>query len=152
MRERRGEGGGVRRVEGQCLPQDAKEKTEAGTEVQDSETTNSRQGPRFGPTLARKLPDRDGRTRPTRRSLSPSCTTSLLRPPHALFKSLLYWASGLESLVGNEYHLNSPLITVSRDLVLQVAMGWQITDAQAAGALCMRDLLHLRCTSGLVTT
>jgi len=52
-----GRGGGVRRVEGQCLPQDAKEKTEAGTEVQDSETTNSRQGPRFGPTLARKLPD-----------------------------------------------------------------------------------------------
>jgi len=30
-------------------------------------------------------------------------------------------------------------------------MGWQITDAQAAGALCMRDLLHLRCMSGLLT-
>lgn len=141
----------------------------------------------------------------TRRSLSPSCTTSRLRPPqvreciildfqtglspsglcwlrftwlahlpnffvhvsksasaHRLYASLLpsmrlcvvqslhYWASGLESLTGNEYHLNSPPTTISRDLVPHVAMGWQITDAQAAGALCMRDLLLLRCASGVL--
>lgn len=35
VRERGGEGGGVRCIEGQWPPQDEREKTEAGTEVQD---------------------------------------------------------------------------------------------------------------------